>query len=236
MVAVQSGPAYPIISSFPQRWRKTRNQFKFVFWGSDWLVLLFIYRSFLHFQSCSRCTQCSNGTSNHPGRSMRDSVCLSRYTAHWTRFLQTKKSNSLSLEPPTKRITRLLKQHSKQANTVCAVRHETCIFHLLTGEFILDVVLVDKPVTATFEQADELGALAESKGLVLYAFQNRRFDSDFLALRRLIDLPTSSPQSLGSLVEFESQLVEISSYFPSYAQAPLQLRSIPHLTEGHMER
>jgi len=65
-------------------------------------------------------------------------------------------------------------------------------------------VLVDKPVTATVEQAKELGNIARAKGLVLYAFQNRRWDSDFLALKRLLALPESSPQSLGTLVEFES--------------------------------
>ncbi|GLB33659.1 putative oxidoreductase family, C-terminal alpha/beta domain [Lyophyllum shimeji] len=65
-------------------------------------------------------------------------------------------------------------------------------------------VLVDKPVTATAEQARELGELARSKGLVLYGFQNRRWDSDFLALKRLLALPESSPQSLGTVLEFES--------------------------------
>ncbi|KAH0587310.1 hypothetical protein J132_09482 [Termitomyces sp. J132] len=65
-------------------------------------------------------------------------------------------------------------------------------------------VLVDKPVTATVEQAKELGTLARLKGLVLYGFQNRRWDSDFLALKRLLALPETSPQSLGALVEFES--------------------------------
>ncbi|KAF8165194.1 hypothetical protein B0H34DRAFT_648131 [Crassisporium funariophilum] len=65
-------------------------------------------------------------------------------------------------------------------------------------------VLVDKPVTATTEQAKELGALAKSKGLVIYAFQNRRWDSDFLALKRLLALPDTDPHALGSITEFES--------------------------------
>ncbi|KAF5369971.1 hypothetical protein D9758_001186 [Tetrapyrgos nigripes] len=65
-------------------------------------------------------------------------------------------------------------------------------------------VLVDKPVTATAAEAKELGEIAKQRGLVLYAFQNRRWDSDFLALRRLLDLPKSSPESLGDVVEFES--------------------------------
>ncbi|KAI0761704.1 oxidoreductase [Irpex lacteus] len=65
--------------------------------------------------------------------------------------------------------------------------------------------LVDKPLTATFEQALELGAIAKSKNLVLYPYQNRRWDSDFLALRALLDLPGSDPKSLGTLYEFESR-------------------------------
>lgn len=65
-------------------------------------------------------------------------------------------------------------------------------------------VLVDKPVTATSEQARELGKLAKSKNLVLYAYQNRRWDSDFLALKKLLALPESDPRTLGALVEFES--------------------------------
>ena len=70
-------------------------------------------------------------------------------------------------------------------------------------------VLVDKPVTATYAEAVELGALAKSKNLVLYPYQNRRWDSDFLALRRLLSEPPSSPVYLGELVEFESQYVKI---------------------------
>ncbi|GBE79346.1 Uncharacterized oxidoreductase [Sparassis crispa] len=66
-------------------------------------------------------------------------------------------------------------------------------------------VLVDKPVTATAAEAYELGALAKSKGVVLYPFQNRRWDSDFFALRKLLALPPSDPKSLGTLVEFESR-------------------------------
>jgi len=65
-------------------------------------------------------------------------------------------------------------------------------------------VLVEKPVTATLAQALELGTLAQLKGLILYPYQNRRWDSDFLALKRLLALPDTSPHSLGSITEFES--------------------------------
>ncbi|KAE9410332.1 NAD(P)-binding protein [Gymnopus androsaceus JB14] len=65
-------------------------------------------------------------------------------------------------------------------------------------------VLVDKPVTPTVKEAKELGELAKAKGKVLYAFQNRRWDQDYLALKKLLDLPETDPLSLGTVIEFES--------------------------------
>ena len=57
----------------------------------------------------------------------------------------------------------------------------------------------------TFAEAQELSALAKQKGVVLYAYQNRRWDSDFLALKSLLALPRSDPHSLGTVWEFESR-------------------------------
>ncbi|KAF9534158.1 hypothetical protein CPB83DRAFT_803853 [Crepidotus variabilis] len=65
-------------------------------------------------------------------------------------------------------------------------------------------VLVDKPVTASAQQAKELGELARSKGLILYAFQNRRWDSDFLALKHLLAQEETASLSLGAITELES--------------------------------
>ncbi|KZS97626.1 oxidoreductase [Sistotremastrum niveocremeum HHB9708] len=60
-------------------------------------------------------------------------------------------------------------------------------------------VLVDKPVTATHAEALELGALAKSKNLVLYGFQNRRWDSDYLTLGKVLQ-----SGRLGTVTDFES--------------------------------
>ena len=60
-------------------------------------------------------------------------------------------------------------------------------------------VVVEKPFVQEAAQAEELIALAKQKGLVLTIFQNRRWDSDFLTVRRVID-----NGFLGRLVEFES--------------------------------
>ena len=47
-------------------------------------------------------------------------------------------------------------------------------------------VILEKPMALTVEQCDELISLADSRGLTLVVYQNRRFDRDFVTLRRLI--------------------------------------------------
>ena len=47
-------------------------------------------------------------------------------------------------------------------------------------------VLVEKPMTATYEEAQELFDLAKQLGKVLCVYQNRRFDSDFQTVEKVI--------------------------------------------------
>ncbi|MER5205934.1 Gfo/Idh/MocA family oxidoreductase [Streptomyces sp. NPDC002825] len=61
-------------------------------------------------------------------------------------------------------------------------------------------VVVDKPLAATAAEAHGLAALAEERGLLLSVFQNRRWDSDFRTLRRLLD-----EGALGRVQRFESR-------------------------------
>ncbi|MFF8411913.1 Gfo/Idh/MocA family oxidoreductase [Streptomyces omiyaensis] len=61
-------------------------------------------------------------------------------------------------------------------------------------------VVVDKPLAATAAEARALAGLAEERGLLLSVFQNRRWDSDFLTLRRLLD-----EGELGEVQRFESR-------------------------------
>lgn len=60
-------------------------------------------------------------------------------------------------------------------------------------------VLVEKPFTPTSEEARELVKIAEQEGVLLTVYQNRRYDADFLTLKKLIN-----DGSLGRVVEFES--------------------------------
>lgn len=61
-------------------------------------------------------------------------------------------------------------------------------------------VVVDKPFTVTVEEAESVGAHAERAGRVLSVFHNRRWDSDFLTLRSLLESGT-----LGEVRYFESR-------------------------------
>jgi scyllo-inositol 2-dehydrogenase (NADP+) len=58
-------------------------------------------------------------------------------------------------------------------------------------------VVVDKPFTVTLDEADELIALAKRRERVLTVFHNRRWDSDFLTVRKVL------PQ-LGEVMLFEA--------------------------------
>ncbi|MFG2391373.1 Gfo/Idh/MocA family oxidoreductase [Streptomyces lavendulae] len=61
-------------------------------------------------------------------------------------------------------------------------------------------VVVDKPLAATAAEARELAALADRTGTFLSVFQNRRWDNDFLTVRRLL-----ADGELGEVQRFESR-------------------------------
>src|SRR5690606_18789261 len=48
-------------------------------------------------------------------------------------------------------------------------------------------VLIEKPFTATPAEAEELFALADQSGCYVLPYQNRRWDSDFLSVKQVID-------------------------------------------------
>lgn len=62
-------------------------------------------------------------------------------------------------------------------------------------------VVVDKPFTPTFAEARTLIARAEQQSVMIAVFQNRRWDSDYLAVREVIESGI-----LGRIVHFESHI------------------------------
>lgn len=61
-------------------------------------------------------------------------------------------------------------------------------------------VVVDKPLAATAAEARDLAALATARGLLLTVFQNRRWDTDFRTVKKLI-----AEGALGTVHRFESR-------------------------------
>ena len=68
-------------------------------------------------------------------------------------------------------------------------------------------VVVEKPFTHTIGQGEDLLNLAEKRNRVLSVFQNRRWDGDFLTVRKVLE-----NQWLGRLVEFESNYMRYRNY------------------------
>ena len=60
-------------------------------------------------------------------------------------------------------------------------------------------VILEKPMALTVEECDELIALAASKNLLLVVYQNRRFDADFVTMKKLID-----DGAIGDVFSYES--------------------------------
>ena len=61
-------------------------------------------------------------------------------------------------------------------------------------------VVVDKPLAVNVEQGERLAEAAASRAVVASVFHNRRWDGDFLTLRRLVD-----EGALGDLLRLESR-------------------------------
>jgi predicted dehydrogenase len=68
-------------------------------------------------------------------------------------------------------------------------------------------VLVEKPFTTTIEEAEQLIELADKQKLILYPFQNRRWDSDFLTVKNLVE-----QKVLGNLCYFEANWDRYRNY------------------------
>jgi scyllo-inositol 2-dehydrogenase (NADP+) len=74
--------------------------------------------------------------------------------------------------------------------------------HFDLGKQVLEAgkhVVIDKPFSSTSEHALELGRIAKSKGLLAIPFHNRRWDGDFLTVKKLL-----AESAIGRLVTFES--------------------------------
>ena len=79
--------------------------------------------------------------------------------------------------------------------SIPATHYEMCKAALEAGKH----VVVEKPFVPTAKEADDLVATAKKSGKLLTVYQNRRWDSDYLTLRKVME-----EGSLGEIVEFET--------------------------------
>ena len=108
---------------------------------------------------------------------------------------------------------------------VVCTRHDT---HYNFAKQALEAgknVLVEKPFTQTAAQARELFDLAEEKGLFCSAYQNRRFDSDFLTVQKVIESDV-----LGDLLEAE---MHFDYYRPEIPENAKEYSSDTSFLYGH---
>jgi predicted dehydrogenase len=68
-------------------------------------------------------------------------------------------------------------------------------------------VVVEKPFTIHAAEADELMALARKQGVLLTVFQNRRWDGDYLTVKRIVE-----EKLLGRLVTYEGHFDRYRNY------------------------
>jgi len=77
-------------------------------------------------------------------------------------------------------------------------------------------VLVEKPFTVTLNEAQILFDKASEKGLFIECYQNRRYDSDFLTVQKVIE-----SKQVGDLLELE---MHFDYYRP---EVPMQVQTLP---------
>lgn len=97
----------------------------------------------------------------------------------------------------TSNLTELLNDNEIQLVVICTMQDS----HYEYAKLVLEHnkhVLVEKPFTTTSKEAEELFRLAKEKGLIIQCYQNRRYDSDFLTVQKVID-----SGKLGELYEVE---------------------------------
>lgn len=85
--------------------------------------------------------------------------------------------------------------------------------------------IVEKPFMETSEQAREVFALAKEKGLIVQCYQNRRFDSDFLTVQKVIE-----SKKLGDLLELE---MHFDYYRPNIPELTHHYSQIDSYLYGH---
>ncbi|GHO83499.1 Gfo/Idh/MocA family oxidoreductase [Dictyobacter formicarum] len=87
-------------------------------------------------------------------------------------------------------------------------------------------VVIDKPMAATVNDAQQLLTVSHETGQLLTVFQNRRWDNDFLTVRKILDA-----NLLGPIIRFESRF---ERYRPTPRQGVWRESADPQAAGGQL--
>jgi scyllo-inositol 2-dehydrogenase (NADP+) len=91
-------------------------------------------------------------------------------------------------------------------------------------------IIIEKPITQVLRDAEELISMAKRKGVLLTVFQNRRWDGDFLTIKKVIE-----EKMVGRLVEFESHYDRYRNFIAdSWKEEPSDYGGVLYNLGSHM--
>lgn len=124
----------------------------------------------------------------------------------------------------TDKVEELMNDDVVKVIVVCTTQH----FHYEYAKMALDHgkhVMVEKPFMMTLQEAKDIYAYAKEKGLVVQCFQNRRYDSDFLTVQKVIE-----SGKLGELIELE---MHFDYYRPEIPESVKEFKFYNSYLYGH---
>lgn len=124
----------------------------------------------------------------------------------------------------TSNLDELMNDPEIQMISVCTTQK----FHFDYAKMALDHgkhVLVEKPFMMTYQETVEIFDYAKEKGLLIQCYQNRRYDSDFLTVQKVIE-----SGKLGDLIEVE---MHFDYYRPETPEASTEFKEYEGFLYGH---
>jgi scyllo-inositol 2-dehydrogenase (NADP+) len=122
------------------------------------------------------------------GRVFHGPLLMAHPGFSWNGVVQRSKSDALELNPEVQ-IFKSLEDCLNVLRPELVVINTPPHLHEREATMALEAgchVLVEKPFVTSMNQAKNLISLAEKKGKILTTFQNRRWDSDFLTVKKLL--------------------------------------------------
>jgi scyllo-inositol 2-dehydrogenase (NADP+) len=148
------------------------------------------------------------------------------------KILERSKNNSVKMFPSAT-IARSYEEILSDESVELVIVNTPDEFHFEMAKAALEAgkhVVVEKPFTRLPREAEELISLAGKKGVILTVFQNRRWDGDFLTVKKVV-----GEKLVGRLVEFESHYDRYRNHIAgSWKEEPGEYGGVLYNLGSHM--